>query len=174
MSQVNQKKLLNYIHFNRHHNTMLVNQLRTEIESHHPPSRKTSSSPSLGSTPSSSPSHDHVILTRKNSAGNPTDYFDKTFAEYKEGFAANGKFCNKIHKIGIKMIIGESWLGLENLHRLTSQLDYKLKITMTDFDGKEYVAVYDQFKVTQMKVYLPDNPVLISADQELMIFIAAR
>ena len=40
---------------------------------------------------------------------------------------------------------------------------------MTDFDGKEYVAVYDQFKVTQMKVYLPDNPVIISADQELMI-----
>ena len=42
---------------------------------------------------------------------------------------------------------GESWLGLDTLHQLTSQRLYKLKITMTDFDGKEYVAVYDRFKV---------------------------
>merc|ERR1719295_1960488 len=70
------------------------------------------------------------VLVRKE-VGNPADYFDKTFAEYQEGFSANG----------------ESWLGLDNLHRLTSQRDYKLKIIMTDFDGKKYVAVYDQFKV---------------------------
>merc|ERR1719295_914056 len=70
------------------------------------------------------------VLVRKE-VGNPVNYFDKTFAEYQEGFSANG----------------ESWLGLENLHRLTSQRDYKLKIIMTDFDGKKYVAVYDQFKV---------------------------
>merc|ERR1719391_1774323 len=70
------------------------------------------------------------VLVRKE-VGNPADYFDKTFAEYQEGFSANG----------------ESWLGLENLHRLTSQQDYKLKIIMTDFDGKKYDAVYDQFKV---------------------------
>merc|ERR1719295_1211096 len=70
------------------------------------------------------------VLVRKE-VGNPIDYFDKTFAEYQEGFSANG----------------ESWLGLDNLHRLTSQRDYKLKIIMTDFDGKKYVAVYDQFKV---------------------------
>merc|ERR1712020_415928 len=63
------------------------------------------------------------VLVRKD-VGNPADYFDKTFAEYKEGFSANG----------------ESWLGLENLYRLTSQLDYKLKIIMTDFDGKKYYA----------------------------------
>jgi len=70
------------------------------------------------------------MLVRKE-VGNPADYFDKTFAEYQKGFSANG----------------ESWLGLDNLHRLTSQQDYKLKITMTDFDGKKYVAIYDQFKV---------------------------
>jgi len=70
------------------------------------------------------------ILVRKQ-VGNPLDYFFKTFAEYQEGFSANG----------------ESWLGLDNLHRLTSQRDYKLKITMTDFDGQKYHAVYDQFKV---------------------------
>ena len=29
------------------------------------------------------------VLVRKE-VGNPTDYFDKTFAEYKEGFSARG------------------------------------------------------------------------------------
>ena len=39
------------------------------------------------------------------------------------------------------------WLGLEKLHKFTSEGSYSLRITMTDFDGKTYVAVYDQFKV---------------------------
>ena len=43
-------------------------------------------------------------------------------------------------------LLGESWLGLQRLHTLTSQHSYQLKITMTDFDGKKYFAVYDQFK----------------------------
>ena len=29
------------------------------------------------------------VLVRKD-VGNPADYFDKTFADYKEGFSANG------------------------------------------------------------------------------------
>jgi len=70
------------------------------------------------------------MLVRKE-VGNPADYFDKTFAEYQAGFSANG----------------ESWLGLDNLHSLTSQQDYRLKIILTDFNGGKYVAVYDQFKV---------------------------
>ena len=45
---------------------------------------------------------------------------------------------------------GEIWLGLENLHQLTSEGSYSLNITMKDFDGKTYVAVYDQFKVIMM------------------------
>merc|ERR1712113_745563 len=72
-----------------------------------------------------------VLVLKRKEVGNPPDYFDKTFAEYKEGFASRG----------------ESWVGLQRLHTLTSQGSYKLKITMTDFDGKMYVAVYDQFKV---------------------------
>merc|ERR1712083_577328 len=42
---------------------------------------------------------------------------------------------------------GESWLGLENLHRLTSERSYSLRVTMTDYDGAWYTAVYDRFKV---------------------------
>jgi len=78
----------------------------------------------------SGPGEEIAILVRKE-VGNPVDFFQKTFDEYKEGFSANG----------------ESWLGLERIHSLTSQRDYKLKIILTDFDGKKYDAVYDQFKV---------------------------
>ena len=42
---------------------------------------------------------------------------------------------------------GELWLGLEQLHKLTSERDYKLNVTLRDFDNKSYTAVYDQFKV---------------------------
>ena len=42
---------------------------------------------------------------------------------------------------------GELWLGLEPLHKLTSERDYKLNVTLMDFDNKSYTAVYDQFKV---------------------------
>ena len=46
---------------------------------------------------------------------------------------------------------GESWIGLDSLHSLTSQYSYKLKIILTDFeDPKKYVAVYDQFQVTKL------------------------
>ena len=44
---------------------------------------------------------------------------------------------------------GESWVGLEKLHQLTSDGNYSLHITMTDFDDKAYVAVYDEFEVRE-------------------------
>ena len=48
----------------------------------------------------------------------------------------------------IQMICpGESWLGLETLHQLTSEANYSLHITLKDFDDKTYVAVYDQIQV---------------------------
>ena len=46
-----------------------------------------------------------------------------------------------------KYVQGEWWLGLEALHRITSQRYYKLHITLKDFDDKTYVAVYDKFQV---------------------------
>ena len=36
------------------------------------------------------------VLVRKE-VGNPADYFDKTFAQYKEGFSANGWLKKKKH-----------------------------------------------------------------------------
>jgi len=111
--------LLQYIHFNRLENRMLIDQMRKEIDTRHPPP-----------PPSPPPPGQVQVLVRKE-VGNPADYFDKTYAEYQAGFSANG----------------ESWLGLDNLHRLTSQQTYKMKIVLTDFDGKKYVAIYEQFKV---------------------------
>ena len=32
------------------------------------------------------------VLVRKQSESNPADFFDKTFAEYQNGFSANGEF----------------------------------------------------------------------------------
>ena len=42
---------------------------------------------------------------------------------------------------------GETWIGLDKLHQLTNERLYSLKITMTDYDGKKYEALYNQFKV---------------------------
>ena len=40
-------------------------------------------------------------------------------------------------------------MGLDRLHQLTNSTDYKLNITLTDFDSKQYVAIYEDFKVRQ-------------------------
>ena len=47
--------------------------------------------------------------------------------------------------------LGELWLGLKELHRLTSGDDYGLQVILKDFDGDSYMAHYDQFKVTTTK-----------------------
>ena len=49
------------------------------------------------------------------------------------------------------------WLGLDKLHSLTSQKSYTLQITMTDFDGKKYVAVYEQFQVRTLQALKSTN-----------------
>jgi len=77
------------------------------------------------------------MLVRKQS-GNPEDFFDKSFSLYQQGFSANG----------------ELWIGLDKLHQLTSARSYSLKITMTDYDGKIYTALYEQFQVGQGDGYV--------------------
>ena len=91
------------------------------------------------------------MLVRKQ-AGNAHDYFDKTFADYQRGFSANGELRKKEKLRNI--LAGEIWIGLEKLHQLTSVRSFLLKITMTDYDGKEYVAVYEQFKVDIESLHL--------------------
>jgi len=83
----------------------------------------------MGTTTKTKP--ERLVILRRKEVGNPRDFFAKSFTEYREGFKHNG----------------ESWIGLEKLHRLTSEHSYGLKIIMTDFDKKKYVAFYNQFKV---------------------------
>ena len=89
--QVSQEKLLQYIHFNRQyntllieHNTKLINQLRMEMDTVKP----TQPSTQLEVEPVQ-PQGAQVILVRKE-ADNPVNYFDKTYQEYQDGFSANG------------------------------------------------------------------------------------
>jgi len=72
-----------------------------------------------------------VVILRRKQVGNPKGFFDKNFDDYRAGFESRG----------------ELWLGLEALHKLTSERNYKLQINLTDFDNKVYTAVYDMFKV---------------------------
>jgi hypothetical protein len=44
---------------------------------------------------------------------------------------------------------GESWIGLDALHRLTSAGSWSLHVILTDWDDKSYTAVYDRFKVSR-------------------------
>merc|ERR1712110_186423 len=64
------------------HNTKLIDQLRTEMDT----VKATQPSTQL-EVESVQPQGAQVILVRKE-AGNPVDYFDKTFAEYQAGFEA--------------------------------------------------------------------------------------
>ncbi|KAL4640553.1 fibrinogen-like protein 1 [Arapaima gigas] len=65
--------------------------------------------------------------------------FYRRWAEYKKGFG------------NMRSPGGEFWLGNDNLHYLTSQGDYTLRINMEDFEGNRRFAVYKSFKVADEK-----------------------
>ena len=58
--------------------------------------------------------------------------FYQGWAEYKRGFGS---------------LTGEFWLGLDNIHRLTSSGNYKVRVDLEDFTGNTYYAEYDSFIV---------------------------
>uniref|UniRef100_A0A8V5GB43 Fibrinogen-like protein 1 n=1 Tax=Melopsittacus undulatus TaxID=13146 RepID=A0A8V5GB43_MELUD len=61
--------------------------------------------------------------------------FDRVWTDYEEGF---GNFVSKN---------GEYWLGNKNLHYLTNQGNYTLRIDLTDFEGERRFAQYARFRV---------------------------
>nr|XP_034968726.1 fibrinogen-like protein 1 [Zootoca vivipara] len=61
--------------------------------------------------------------------------FDRDWAEYEQGF---GDFASPD---------GEYWLGNKNLHYLTSQGNYTLKIDLSDFMDERRFARYENFRV---------------------------
>jgi hypothetical protein len=58
--------------------------------------------------------------------------FYRDWSEYKRGFG------NKA---------GEYWLGLDNMHMMTSQRKYRLRVDMEDFEGNMRYAEYGLFDV---------------------------
>ncbi|XP_041463273.1 ficolin-1-A-like [Lytechinus variegatus] len=58
--------------------------------------------------------------------------FDKTWAQYKKGFGS---------------VSAEHWLGNDNIHFLTSQKTYQLRIDLVDFYGNTSNATYNPFSV---------------------------
>ncbi|XP_078665779.1 fibrinogen-like protein 1 [Branchiostoma floridae x Branchiostoma belcheri] len=58
--------------------------------------------------------------------------FDRTWQEYKRGFGNKN---------------GEYWLGNENIHLLTTQMDYHLRIDMLSWDRRIRYAKYYTFRV---------------------------
>ncbi|XP_056143985.1 fibrinogen-like protein 1 [Lampris incognitus] len=63
------------------------------------------------------------------------ELFNRSWAEYKVGFG------------DMQSELGEFWLGNENLHYLTAQGDYCLRINLEDFEGNQRYAEYNSFKV---------------------------
>ena len=59
------------------------------------------------------------------------DFF-RNWADYRKGFGN---------------LSGEFWLGLDKIHRLTSQTNNKLRVELEDFDGNTAYAEYDTFTV---------------------------
>ncbi|XP_075061169.1 angiopoietin-related protein 6 [Mixophyes fleayi] len=51
------------------------------------------------------------------------------------------------YKNGFGNLDSEYWLGLENIHWLTSQESYKLLILMEDWQGRQVSAEYDHFRL---------------------------
>ncbi|XP_037097570.1 fibrinogen C domain-containing protein 1-like [Syngnathus acus] len=51
------------------------------------------------------------------------------------------------YQTGFGDLAGEHWLGLQNIHALTASGGYQLRIDITDYDGRTYYALYDDFSV---------------------------
>ena len=63
--------------------------------------------------------------------------FNRTWEEYKLGFG------NKD---------GEYWLGNENIHLLTNQKEYSLRIELQDWEGNQTFAEYSTFRLVLLRM----------------------
>ena len=78
--------------------------------------------------------------------------------------------CGKI----TKSFLGESWIGLDKLHQLTSSRSYSLKITMTDYDGEQYTALFEQFQVNSFSFLFAGFLSIIFAKDKPMALISSH
>ena len=59
------------------------------------------------------------------------------------------KFCQvwADYRAGFGSVHGEFWLGLERLSVLTAHGHWEMRVDLTDWDGADYFALYDNFTV---------------------------
>ncbi|CAH1224818.1 ANGPTL1 [Branchiostoma lanceolatum] len=72
-----------------------------------------------------------TVIQRRQDGSVP--FWNRTWEEYKQGFGD---------------VNGEYWLGNENIHLLTTQKSYTLRIDMSDWEGESRFAVYSTFRVS--------------------------
>ncbi|XP_075884266.1 microfibril-associated glycoprotein 4-like [Nelusetta ayraudi] len=51
------------------------------------------------------------------------------------------------YKVGFGVAAGEYWLGLENLHHMTKEKRFELRVDMEDFEGNKVYSHYSSFRV---------------------------
>nr|ABY71753.1 lectin-like protein [Chilobrachys guangxiensis] len=73
-----------------------------------------------------------TVIQRRGDYGNKKDYFFREWNAYKRGFGD---------------MLKEFWIGNDNLFSLTSQKLYQLRVNLTDWDGYDAYAIYDEFWV---------------------------
>jgi len=78
-----------------------------------------------------------VVVQRRGQDGNQADFFTKTMSEYVAGFEENG----------------ESWLGLEEMARMTQSGTWELEVSLEDWSGGVKRATYGDFKVGEAPRY---------------------
>ena len=53
------------------------------------------------------------------------------------------------YKVGFGFLGSEFWLGNENIHYITNQKDYELRVETKRYDGSSHVSHYNYFRVAE-------------------------
>ncbi|KAH8405414.1 hypothetical protein KR222_011474 [Zaprionus bogoriensis] len=94
--------------------------------------------------------------------------FDRDLATYQEGFGDRN---------------GEFWLGLEKMHKITTQRQHELFIHIVDYDGDIHYARYDNFvigskaeeyKLKSLGVYLGDAGDMMRMSEKVNFWVCPK
>lgn len=69
-----------------------------------------------------------VVIQARHEGGTSSNFFNKTWADYQNGFTDEKN--------------NDKWMGLDNIHQLTSNRTWSLVVELTDWDDVTYMAKY--------------------------------
>ncbi|XP_031441567.1 angiopoietin-1 isoform X1 [Clupea harengus] len=70
-----------------------------------------------------------------------------TVIQHREDGSVDFQRTWKEYKMGFGSMSGEHWLGNEFVYLLTSQLQYAMRVELTDWDGHQAYSQYDRFHI---------------------------